>query len=407
LTGRLRDKTWSLIEYDGPERQFGTLTCSAAPASLRCVDQSGTVITLKRLAAQDDPTGRIKAASEEFVRRAYDAALERRFREAVYYLKLYRVTNVNHPWTQNWEALFEAEESKTVDAFYDDAIACKDDLLWGLKKEPLAFVEAERHETEKAQRDYRAQCRENNTSHGLPPPFTCLMYAAFSERLGNTTDMWRGYDFACVELSFACGRAFGKPELQLISDIAAKRVASAGAELLNTRLNVNARRRQALLDAVSIGSAPLVRALLERGADPNLGTGQALRKAAFLDELEILRLLLDHGADPNLQHGESALETAIWKNDVGAVEALIAKGADVNYNDAVGAGTPLMDAVEGNNLTVVKILLNAGADPTLEAKFHDPVSVSAKNPAVRKLITQALTACETGRRVCAEQTASQ
>jgi hypothetical protein len=405
---RLRDKTWSLIEYDDPERQLGTLTCSSASsAHLQCTQQSGTITSLKRLPGEGDPTGQIKAESEEFARRAYDAVLQRRFREAVYYLKLYRVTSVNHPWTQNWEALFEAEQNNTVASFYDEAMACKDRLGCSFRQEPFAFVEAERHEMEEAKAHYRAQCRENNTSHVLPPPFTCLMYAALNEQLGNTTDMWRGYDLACVQLSFACVRAFGRPELQLISDITQKLVGPAQAELLNARLNVNAKRGEALFEAVSVRSTALVRALLERGADPNLRTGQVLLRAAYLDDLEILRVLLDHRADPNLQQGESALEVAIEKNNIAAVKALIDKGADVNYNDYVGAGTPLMDAVESNNLTIVKILLDAGADPTLAAKFHDRVSVSAKEPAVRQLITQVLLACKSGRRVCAEQKSSQ
>ncbi len=399
----LQDRTWSLVEYDGPGKELGPLTCKASATNLQCRGQSGYTTILRRLDVLDNPIDQIKTQSEEFARRAFEAAVQRRFRDAVYYLKLYRVTNVNHPFTQNWESLFEAEENNTVSTFYDDAIDCKDAWNCRLRQEPLAFIEAERKETEKARNDYRAQCRENNPSYGSPPPFTCLMYAAFSEEFGDRSDVWQAYDLACPQLSFACSRAFGPQELQLISDIARKQIAAAHRDLLNTQLNVNGKGGEALLEAVSIGSTALVQALLARGANPNLGSGQALRKAAFLDEFEILRLLLDHGADPNLQPGESALEIAIERNNVAAVKELIEKGAAINYNDYVGVGTALMDAVETNNINLVSILLDAGADPTIEAKFHDPVFSSAKNPTLKALIARALLACHSGHRVCAAE----
>ena len=58
-----------------------------------------------------------------------------------------------------------------------------------------------------------------------------------------------------------------------------------------------------------------------------------------------------------------------------AVKALIEKGANVNYNDAVNVGTALMDAVEDNNRAMVKVLWTLVRTQLSSAKFHDPVSV--------------------------------
>ena len=112
-----------------------------------------------------------------------------------------------------------------------------------------------------------------------------------------------------------------------------------------------------------------VRALLEQGADPNVrwsshGDRFPLEEAIELDRSygvlspayrgEIVRLLLDHGADPN----------ARWCPFESRTEAFEASGIHGCTSD--GGITPLMAASARDEADTVYLLLDAGADPTLE-----------------------------------------
>jgi nucleoside phosphorylase/ankyrin repeat protein len=96
--------------------------------------------------------------------------------------------------------------------------------------------------------------------------------------------------------------------------------------------------RTALNCAVERRSADLVRALLERGADPNQGLGRIrnypatnLVIAAWNGDLKILTDLLANDADvtPTTINGVTALMLAAVKGYEACVRALLAKGADV------------------------------------------------------------------------------
>jgi ankyrin repeat protein len=77
---------------------------------------------------------------------------------------------------------------------------------------------------------------------------------------------------------------------------------------------------------------PLVRLLLDHGADPN----EAIGSAVIWGDREMARLLLDRGADPN-----KPVLTAIGNIDSEMLELLIARGADVNRKDPLRKETPL------------------------------------------------------------------
>jgi anti-sigma-K factor RskA len=63
------------------------------------------------------------------------------------------------------------------------------------------------------------------------------------------------------------------------------------------------------------------------------------------------------------------LLAAARKSDAAAVKALLAKGADVNAKSPYGA-TPLFFACDRGSAEVVKILLDAGADPNIRDTFY-------------------------------------
>lgn len=154
-----------------------------------------------------------------------------------------------------------------------------------------------------------------------------------------------------------------------------------------------------LLEAVRNQNREAVRALLKQQVDVNAPQGDgatALHWAAHRDDLETADLLirarakvnaatdlgvtpialacangsaamveklLAAGANPNaVASGEPALMTAARTGSVGAVKALLARGADVNARDAVHGQTALMWAVAHNHAEVARILIEKGAD---------------------------------------------
>ena len=166
-----------------------------------------------------------------------------------------------------------------------------------------------------------------------------------------------------------------------------------------------------LMRAADAGRVDEVRRLLQNGADVNekmdgLGGLNALMLASRRGHLEVIKVLLKAGADPNSSGGnhpmgffspltfainrenknklatigtliaggarlnppasfhESALDTAINENNIGLVRALVKRGSDVNWESKFGT-TPLATAVTTGErrVNIVRLLLNAGADP--------------------------------------------
>src|SRR5688572_1485359 len=162
---------------------------------------------------------------------------------------------------------------------------------------------------------------------------------------------------------------------------------------------------------VSEDPLPLIRKLLEAGANPNavvnntprsrnrggsprIVFANTLMRAVFAGDFEVAKLVLAHGADPNAvsSDGESMLQAAAGlafihgyhaektsEERVSLVKMLIERGADVNWADHYGI-TPLMAAANRGDVPVLKALLDAGADPgaydlgkKLDGAFHSSI----------------------------------
>lgn len=166
-----------------------------------------------------------------------------------------------------------------------------------------------------------------------------------------------------------------------------------------------------LMRAAAAGRVDEVRRLLQNGADVNeklhdLGNLDALMLAARRGHLEVVKVLLQAGADPNASGGmhalgffspltfamnrenknrlevidtliaagaklnppasfaESPLDYAIGENDIELIKALLKRGSDVNWQTDYGM-TPLATAITTGelNVNIVRLLLDAGADP--------------------------------------------
>lgn len=86
---------------------------------------------------------------------------------------------------------------------------------------------------------------------------------------------------------------------------------------------------------------------------------------------EVIRALVAAGADPGARfvgsHPETPLHWAASNDDVTAIEALVASGADVNAPGSVlGGGGPLSDASGFGQWRAARRLLELGARPTLQ-----------------------------------------
>ena len=145
---------------------------------------------------------------------------------------------------------------------------------------------------------------------------------------------------------------------------------------------------------VTADPLPLIRKLLEAGADPNrivdktprsrrnFGGSPRIRfattfmRAAYSADLELVRLLLEYGADPDIRSSDN--ETPLlaaaghgwidgysqgksFAERLEVIRLLIELGADVNWADDAGI-TPLMVAANMGDVAIIQYLVDQGAD---------------------------------------------
>ena len=137
------------------------------------------------------------------------------------------------------------------------------------------------------------------------------------------------------------------------------------------------------------GHGEIALLLLDAGADPNIPAFDGwspLALAVYECHPRLVKLLLDSRADPHFVHGETGenlLHVAVAKSDEGAnttqcVALLLEAGVDPNgktqqgvetdsfYNVTVYSETPLHWAAAYGDEATVKMLIDAGADVSIE-----------------------------------------
>ena len=121
--------------------------------------------------------------------------------------------------------------------------------------------------------------------------------------------------------------------------------------------------------AASTGDIQTVRRLLDTGTDVNATTNDRspLRAASCAGETEIVKYLLSKGADPNSPNdrGGTALICASFRCHHDVVKALLDAGVRVDEPFGEQLTTALMQASQTGNASVVRILLESGANPNL------------------------------------------
>ena len=141
-----------------------------------------------------------------------------------------------------------------------------------------------------------------------------------------------------------------------------------------------------LLDAIDEidygGSIEMVRLLIQAGADVNAWdlyqASNPLIKAMWGEHDDVVRLLLEVGADPNVKdkEGDSLLRCYVERENVDMVKLLLNCGAKKTINEAGGLGgmNALGIAVSKLNIPIIKILLDAGANPELaDNDYRKPI----------------------------------
>jgi ankyrin repeat protein len=132
--------------------------------------------------------------------------------------------------------------------------------------------------------------------------------------------------------------------------------------------------RTALSLAIQGGQIPVIQALLDAGANPNLpdetddglAANSPLMEAASTffatNRGEMVRLLIQHGANLNQQdaEGRTALMHTLRYSDMDVIETLIKAGADLDIQDNE-SNTALMMAEFGELTKVANVLKQAGA----------------------------------------------
>jgi|WetSurMetagenome_2_1015567.scaffolds.fasta_scaffold320868_1 uncharacterized protein len=126
-----------------------------------------------------------------------------------------------------------------------------------------------------------------------------------------------------------------------------------------------------LIRAIHFGTVKQVKALLERGANPNAmneNSIPAIHLAVYYCKLGMTQILVKHGADVNQKdcNQNTALDEAIssWRWDRAEKIALflLDHGADANAAGKNGR-TTLMHAIIHKRFDLVRLLVEKGADP--------------------------------------------
>ncbi len=173
--------------------------------------------------------------------------------------------------------------------------------------------------------------------------------------------------FLCFTFT-ACNQSGKK---KVAGDSSAEASSEASAEQSNTKLESTPELVALLQQAALDGDLKGVEKDIESGVDVN-GMDEegrtALMFAGFNGHSEIVLKLLDAGSgiDRRDMMGRTALLYAATGPFPETVRILLDKGAEPNVVDSDEHFSPLMHAAAEGNLDVVKILMEAGSDATLQ-----------------------------------------
>ena len=125
----------------------------------------------------------------------------------------------------------------------------------------------------------------------------------------------------------------------------------------------------------------ILKVLLEAGCNPdanriwldNTDISSPLYKAVKRQDEQSVQLLLLYGANPNtgtsyMDIDETAVSCSICNNNLTILKMLIEAGADLNFT-LRSDRTPLITAIKRDNINALKMLIDAGANPKLVDEY--------------------------------------
>jgi ankyrin repeat protein len=137
-------------------------------------------------------------------------------------------------------------------------------------------------------------------------------------------------------------------------------------------------RKLRLLQAIdenNVGEA--LRLIKETGMTPNdinsiIKRTTPLNTAILKDNIDIVHALIEAGADVNKRDGNDAspIGNATSKGNVDIVKVLIEAGANVNTANPYYKNTPLILASHLGYIDIVRVLLEAGADVNMINRYN-------------------------------------
>jgi rhodanese-related sulfurtransferase len=118
----------------------------------------------------------------------------------------------------------------------------------------------------------------------------------------------------------------------------------------------------------------------------------ALMQASRFGLCETVKALIDAGADINLTNndGNNALWLACFSGDQATIDALIQSGINIDQQNTTGA-TALMYSASAGKADVVRLLLDARADPHLKSQDDYTAFDLAATPQVYRLLRNLVT----------------
>ena len=166
----------------------------------------------------------------------------------------------------------------------------------------------------------------------------------------------RNGDVPTLELLLARLPGPSDPELlnKLLLLAVGARSVQAVRGLVEAGADPEAEDNKPLLSAACNGDAPMLRLLLLFGADVNAKNSQSLFNATFARSPEAVRILLEGGVDVEVQRG-AALQLAILNGDAELVEMLLDAGMPMICPDWV------LDTAHADSVQTLQLLIHHGA----------------------------------------------